>query len=224
MTNQPQTPQTPPQPMLLAFSGPKTAGKDTAAMTLLSRNSMTRSTPLLPYEQINFADAVRSVCVAAFNLTMEEMTSPLLKETVLERWPFKSPRELMQSIGLTFRTMYGGNIWVKRWLPKFASSKAACVIITDLRHTEELDTIRALNGKVIYIENPKVEAIRLHGIRTGDPRWCDASEAFAGMMRDQADICVYNDGVNLQALYTDVQRAVATLIQSEELKAQAEHA
>lgn len=193
---------------IIAFAGPKTSGKDTAAKYLLSRNSLFRHDMFV---HVNFADPLKQTCMKVFGLSHAECYDPALKEVVLERWPHKSPRELLQSMAHLFRTMYAQDIWVRAWERTIPTLRAECVVVTDLRHLEELEKLRELGGKLFYVHNPKIEQERLIGRETGDPRWSDVSEAYAEHLKQEADAVIENDGVNLQALYSNVHEAFTTL-------------
>src|SRR5690349_14538699 len=101
---------------IIAFAGPKTAGKDTAAKYLLDRNvlAMGLNVPS-PFALVNFADAVKQVCQSTFGLTQQEMYEMPWKEQPLNRWPYKSPRIIMQTVAQMFRAHFGGSVWAFRW-------------------------------------------------------------------------------------------------------------
>lgn len=193
---------------IIAFAGPKTCGKDTAAKYLLSRNSLFRHDMFV---NVNFADPLKQICMKLFGLSHNECYNPILKEVVLTRWPFKSPRELLQSLAHLMRTMYAQDIWVKAWERTIPTLRAECIIITDLRHPEELEKLRELGGKLFYVHNPKIEEERLIGRQAGDPRWSDISEAYAEVLRQEADQVIENDGHNLTSLYQNVHAAFTLL-------------
>ncbi len=190
---------------IIAFCGPKTAGKDTAAKYLLARASLIRADLFI---QVNFADTLKNVCGQIFGLSEKEMNDPMLKEMPLDRWPFVSPRTLLQNVAKTFRTLYAPDVWVKAWSRKVDHIKAGCIVITDLRHMEEYEKLRELGAKMVYVHNPEVEKIRAAEIEAGDPLWSDASEAFAEFMAKNADVTIENDGKNIDALHTEVHRAL----------------
>jgi hypothetical protein len=50
------------------------------------------------------------------------MLDPVLKEKVLERWPFKAPRELLQQIGTDLFRNYIPETWVESWKMKVRNS------------------------------------------------------------------------------------------------------
>lgn len=195
---------------IIAFAGPKGSGKDTAARYLLARNSLLKTQV---FRHLNFADCLKLSTELIFGFTQAELNDPALKEVVVDRWPFQSPRAILQNYANAMRTLYSGDIWVRTWerRVKALHDTDHCVVVTDLRHREECDKLRELGAKIIYVHNPKVEEIRRKGIADGDPLWMDSSEALAGALKLEADAIVENDGANIQELYSNVHQAVLQL-------------
>lgn len=192
---------------IIAFAGPKGSGKDTAARYLLARNSLLKNQT---FRQLNFADCLKLSTEMIFGFTQAELNDPALKEVVVDRWPFQSPRAILQNYANAMRTLYAADIWVRTWerRVKALHDTENCVVTTDLRHREEIDKLRELGAKIIYVHNPKVEQIRAEGIASGDALWMDSSEALAGALKIEADVVVENDGVSIQKLYSNVHQAV----------------
>ena len=86
-------------PDLVAFCGGKGHGKSTAMQVLIDAG----------YTPVNFADPLKQACKIIFGLTDEEMEDAVLKEKKLDRWPFLSPREIMQHVGTDL---------FRNWLPE----------------------------------------------------------------------------------------------------------
>lgn len=198
------------QMRVIAFAGPKSCGKDTAAKRLLARNALAGTTI---FQQVNFADPLKAACGLIFGFTQNEMFDADLKEVPLNRWPYKTPREVLQNVGQLFRTMYAQDIWVKAWQRRIQATTAACIVVTDLRHEEELDLLKQMGAKIIYVANDRVEALRAKGIAENDPMWTDFSEAFARVMRSQADLEIPNNK-DLPELYQHVDQALSRLFGS----------
>lgn len=194
---------------IIAFCGPKSSGKDTAAKYLLARNSLMRSNLFV---QINFADPLKAACGIMFGLSDAEMNDPILKEKPLDRWPYVTPREILQKVAKLFRTMYAPDFWVRGWERKMLHVKTGCIVVTDLRHVEELDKLKEYGAKIVYIHNPKVEKARAEGIASGDPLWSDQSEAFAEVLRLNADVVIPNDGAHMDTLHAHVDTQAKKLI------------
>jgi len=188
---------------VIVFTGPKTSGKDTAARFLLARNSLLRANL---FEQHNFADPLKNACGSLFGLTPAEMNDMPFKEQELNRWPFGAPREHLIKVAKMFRTFYGGDVFVRRWEEVIKLSKAECIVVTDLRHTEELDKLEEMKAIIIYVQNNKAEA-KLRELKDlGDVAANDASEASYDLMRAKAHAVIPNNG-SINDLHTHVSIA-----------------
>jgi hypothetical protein len=130
---------------VIGFAGRKYMGKDTAAQVLRE--------PPYGFYLMNFADPVRRVCEIAFDLHVQEMRDPELKQTKLKRWPYQTPRELMQFIGQGLRESYP-DMWVEAWRRR--ASEYRDYVITDVRYHNEVAMIHEYGGKVIRIINPRI--------------------------------------------------------------------
>lgn len=195
---------------IIAFAGPKGCGKDTAAKYLLARNSLLKSTMFI---QLNFADTLKLSTELLFGFSQAELNDPSLKEIPVDRWPHKTPREMLQNFANLLRTMYALDIFVRAWgrRVKMLGKTSNCVLVTDLRHVEELDELRLLGAKIIYVNNPLVEEIRTTARAAGDPLWSDSSEALAEFLKEGADYIIQNEGSDFQTLWGEVHKAVKTL-------------
>jgi len=195
---------------IIAFAGPKGSGKDTAAKYLLARNSLLQSNTFI---QANFADTLKLATELLFGFTPQELNDPALKEVVIERWPHKCPREVLQNLANLLRTMYAPDIFVRAWVRRVnqMSTETNCILVTDLRHIEEVDKLREMGAKIVYVNNPRVEQLRLEGRQNGDPLWSDSSEALAEALKTEADIIIENNGHDFQTLWGEVHRAVNAL-------------
>lgn len=189
---------------IIAFAGPKGCGKDTAARHLLARNSILAASL---FQQVNFADPLKAACGMIFGFTQAEMYDPVLKEVVVDRFPYKSPREVLQNVAKLFRTMYDPAIWVYAWERKVKQLTVPAILVTDLRHVEELETLKAMGATIYYVMKPDVEEARKRGIHKGDPLWTDPSEAYADVLKAEANAVIQNDGT-LDQLYSNVAAQV----------------
>lgn len=193
---------------VIVFTGPKTSGKDTAARFLLARNSLIRANL---FEQHNFADPLKNACGTLFGLSATEMGDMPFKEQELNRWPFGTPRDHLIKVAKMFRTFYGGDIFVRRWEEIIKLSKAECIVVTDLRHTEELDKLEEMKAIIIYVQNDKAEA-KLRSLKeAGDMAANDASEASYDLMRARSHAIVTNNG-SINDLHTEVSKVAKELL------------
>lgn len=145
--------------MLIAFSGLKGSGKDTAAEVLIEEYGFTK---------IAFADALREALLVLDPVVIiEEDWQPLvitkLSKVVSEYgwdWAKRSlpeVRRLMQVFGTEVgRMLFGENVWVdilsKRY-PDIADD-ATRYVVTDCRFPNEVEFVRKSGGAVVWIERP----------------------------------------------------------------------
>jgi hypothetical protein len=135
--------------MIVAFTGKKGHGKDTAAQCLMLQGS---------FRHKNFAEPVKIVCHTMYGLQPEEMHDPILKEKTLERWPHKTPRHLMQEVAQFARDKYP-EIWVVNWIRRVDAplKEGLDIVCTDLRYLNEEEVVRELGGLIIKIVRPVVQ-------------------------------------------------------------------
>lgn len=172
---------------IIAFTGKRGHGKTTAAEALMAKG----------YQHINFADTLRQVVHLVYGVTYEEMTDPVLKETPLDRWPFKSPRELLQYVGTDMFRAYLPQTWTKCFERNI--SGYSHVVCSDLRFPNEEDCLRDLE-KVEDDDNAIVV------VRVVDPKKTrtDVASQHASeteIDKIKADVTIVNDGTiaDLQA-------------------------
>lgn len=153
---------------LIAITGQRGHGKSTAAAALEKQG----------YVHINFADPLREIASIAYGVTMHEMLDPVLKETKLTRWPFKSPREILQQIGTDMFRNYVDDTWVQAWKNKATALlegngadqfgnpiKVAGVVCSDCRFLNEAAIVRSMGGTIIRVDDPRkktADAASLH--------------------------------------------------------------
>ncbi|AFO71718.1 putative dNMP kinase [Caulobacter phage CcrSwift] len=128
---------------LIAITGKRGHGKTTAARRLEAAG----------YRHINFADPLREIAKIAYGVTDLEMSDPVLKETVLDRYPFKSPRDILQKIGTEMFRSYESDTWIEAF--KRAAGGYSHVVCSDCRFLNEAAAVRALKGRIIRVEDPR---------------------------------------------------------------------
>jgi len=131
--------------MLIALSGKKHSGKDTAGL-FFTQNG---------YMRLAFADALKDICKILYDLSEEQLNGND-KEKIDLRYN-KTPRELLQFIGTLLRQNIGKNVWSDIIKNKLFDTKGQKIVITDLRYPDELEIIKSFGGIIINIFRPNLE-------------------------------------------------------------------
>lgn len=163
--------------MIVAICGAKRHGKGTAASSLVNHG----------FVEINFADALKESCAAAFGIPLEVFYDDTRKEAPLADYgyPNESPRSILQYVGTEmFRSKWDG-IWVNTWLNKARKHKR--VVCSDLRFPNEYDMLRANGAMIMRVVRP--------GWESGDTH---ASEAHAKTFVVDAELINNSSMVNLR--------------------------
>ncbi len=132
-----------PEPLHIGLIGKKGCGKSTAASLLLDKldNNV---------RWLSFADPLKNAATVIFGLSEEEMSDPELKETPLDRYPFESPRQILQKLGTEAVRSVWPDAWVEAW--KQEAEGHDCTITDDVRFLNEAEAVRSLGGILIKIE------------------------------------------------------------------------
>lgn len=132
--------------LIVAFTGKRGSGKDTAAKALHP----------LGYTSLSFADPLREVLTTVYGITPEEMAHPVIKEQPLNYFPFMSPRELMTTMGTQgFRDLIHQETWV-RALERRAQFHQK-VVVPDLRFLTEETMLKSHDAIIIRVVSPTRE-------------------------------------------------------------------
>jgi hypothetical protein len=144
--------------VLVAFSGLKGSGKDTAASVLIEQYGFTK---------VAFADAVREMAliidpivivpegVSRLSALVEHYGWDLVKREIPEI------RRLLQVIGTEAgRNFYGENVWVDIVDKRFPdmAHPATRYVVTDCRFVNEAKFVEKIGGAIVWIERPGVES------------------------------------------------------------------
>jgi hypothetical protein len=138
---------------IIAFTGLKTSGKDTAAQILIDKYG---------YEKVCFADGLRRVIALALGEDVSYFTDTDTKEQIDQRIG-KSRRYWLQIAGTEwFRSLYP-NIWVDYWVREI-EKHGDFIVCTDMRFLNELCTIHnsAYNTQTIRVVRPGLIHTDLH--------------------------------------------------------------
>lgn len=137
--------------MLIAFTGKKGHGKDTAAQVLIERG----------FTQVRFASPLKEMLRTLLRYqgldeeTIHRMIEGDLKEQPCEYLRGQSPRHAMVTLGTEWgRDLIGGDLWCETFA--YAIEAFDNVVCTDLRFLNEEEVIRRYEGVIIRIVNPWV--------------------------------------------------------------------
>lgn len=147
--------------MIIGLVGFKGSGKDTFARTLIEEYG---------YRKDSFAAPLKDAVAAVFGWDrdmVEGATSESRKwrEQKDEFWSKAlgrdvTPRQVLQEMGTeVFRDSFDSNIWVDSFRARNEGQDN--IVVTDVRFKNEMDTIKALGGKLFRIK------------RGEDPEWMD---------------------------------------------------
>ncbi len=162
--------------MIIGIAGRKGAGKDSAAAWLARERGFAR---------LAFADPLRAAAAEMFGLTKEEMTDRALKERRLDRWPYESPREILQKLGTDACRSVWPDLWIERLKARARSLvRFQSVLVTDVRFPNEAHAIRQLGGRLVFIDAEG---------RLGPAKDAHISESYAPMLKTRADLVLENN-------------------------------
>lgn len=168
-------------PRVVAFCGYAGCGKDTAADVL----------EIFGYKRIAFADALRAAVSEMFDIPVEHMLDRKLKETPIDRPPYKSPREILQYVGTEGMRSYYPTIWVDKVRRAIDADPLQRYVITDWRFPNEGEFLK------------EIGALRIRLDRRGvDRKFTHASEAHIETM--EVDGVIRNDGKDLYLFQKEV--------------------
>lgn len=168
-------------PHVVAFCGYAGCGKDTAADVL----------EMFGYQRIAFADALRNAVSEMFDIPVAHMLDRKLKETPIDRPPYKSPREILQYVGTEGMRSYYPTIWVDKIRRKIEANPEQRYVITDWRFPNE--------GEFLT----EIGALRVRLDRRGvDRKFVHASESHIDTM--PVDEVIRNDGKDLYLFQKEV--------------------
>jgi hypothetical protein len=136
--------------ILIGFTGPPGAGKDTAFKIL---ESLLKEK--FDIRRYSFADPIRDIAERMMSLPPGEhrFWDAELKDKVLEEFNFHSPREMLIDLGMMGRK-YRPDIWLDLAVDKILDDKPDVAVITDVRFLNEARKVRSLNGELIDIARP----------------------------------------------------------------------
>lgn len=134
-------------PLLVAFTGFKGSGKDTAAAVLLNDYR---------YTKMAFGDPIKDALVAGLGLDHSQVHGDR-KESPIGWLDGITPRFLMQQLGTEWgREIVHPDLWVRiierRIQQAWSTGQSRrCFALTDVRHVNEIDMARQLGATIIHV-------------------------------------------------------------------------
>lgn len=144
--------------MIIGLTGPAGCGKTTAADYLVNIHG---------FKEICFAGPIKRTVSEMFNIPLYHFHDRTLKETRIQRYSNKSPRELLQWFGTDIiREHFDRDFWLKRafWdLEDIRSlDNSTNIVISDCRFENEACSIRLQKeGKLCHISRDDVDGAGL---------------------------------------------------------------
>lgn len=177
----------------ISIAGSATVGKDTF-FTLLKTHLNNRVVT-----RFAFADMLKielDPMFKAFGGTAFE-TDPIKKKLI---------RPILVAHGCSQRVLTNGRYWIDKIEPfvKESIARGEIAIITDCRFPNELEWIRTLKGKVIYLERIDLEGKVV-------PPYNDEERAHDDLLRAGADITVSWPTTDIHSLWPYVEKAAKEL-------------
>lgn len=140
--------------MIIGVTGRKGAGKSLSCEGLVGWSIM------------SFAWPLKQVCGVVFDLTDEEMNDPALKEKAIDRWPFESPRKLLQKVGTDMFRHHYPEVWVQSLKSRIAQSHGKHIAITDVRFANEAQALREIGAHIVKVVRPSTLGVDSHPSET----------------------------------------------------------
>lgn len=155
--------------MIIGIVGKARSGKDTFSKMLVEELN---ATAYPPYIMMAFAHELKKRCQEDFDLTYDQLwgdekEAPDMRyvrsNTVVDLQPvttYWTGREIMQQVGQFYRTI-DYNYWVNLLYRVIEDKNYKNVVITDVRHINEADSVKEHGG--ILIRVTRDNAPKIHG-------------------------------------------------------------
>ncbi len=146
--------------VVIALSGKKYSGKTTCSDIIV------KNFQFLGFKKLSFATPLKDILSTLFSFT-DECYDTKKKETYIPSLN-TTPRKLMQELGEFFRTnltktctdlkLSNDNIWIHVISTIIKKNPNNNYIIDDLRHQDEYDFIKSIDGHIIKISRPSLNS------------------------------------------------------------------
>lgn len=138
---------------VLGFLGRAGSGKDTAA-DMLSRMISGKQV------RLSFAQPLKDALTTLFMMDKTAFTDREKKETPMEEYYGKSPRELAQWLGTDiFRNQFDKEFWTSRLRKSLVQLESEgnthYVLVTDVRFLNEAEMLLDYGAKLVYVDSSK---------------------------------------------------------------------
>ena len=136
--------------MIIAFAGYKGSGKSEAVVTLTQ----------LGFTDVKMAAPLKQMLTAMYyycGLTNDEIHRRLegdLKEQPDDWLMGRTPRHAMQQLGTEWRNSIDPHLWIPMWQRRIRMLKPNPVCCSDVRFHHEVDALRAVGGRLVWIDRP----------------------------------------------------------------------
>ncbi len=139
--------------MIIGLSGYARSGKDEVAKILVEDYGFIR---------VAFADKIRELLyemnpIVDIHYHLKPLVDAYGWDEVKRR---AQVREMLQNVGVGARLLFGDMFWVHQALASL--SLDSNIVVTDVRFSNEADTLKLNDGQVWRIKRPGVEAINNH--------------------------------------------------------------
>jgi len=122
--------------MIIGVAGYKGAGKDTVANVLQTN---------FGFKKMSFAQPIKDIVHSTFGIDQAILSGNggerEFREESLPGWFYLSPRDMLQKIGMAFRTELHKDVWIKILENKIKDIEQN-IVIPDVRFKNELDMIK----------------------------------------------------------------------------------
>lgn len=137
---------------IIAIVGKKGSGKDTIG------NIIKELDP--EFQQYSFAMPIKKVITDVFGVPDSQLEDRVGKETPIEKWYNKSPRDLMKDVGDAFKEKINKNIWIDILFDTIKDKEK--VVITDLRFKNEYNKCREKGVFIIKVVRLEINSSDTH--------------------------------------------------------------
>jgi hypothetical protein len=131
--------------VVLGFAGYVESGKSSLSKFYVQNHG---------FKKLSFATKIKEIMVV-LGVPMEVLQDPVLKEKPHPALCGATPRDFMEGIGKLARDLTQDKLWVQQFL--IQTEGKPLIVIDDVRHQNEVDTIAAMGGHVYRLRVPNTQ-------------------------------------------------------------------